>query len=52
VPPMDMEVTEHQAPVLCCPNCQTRVKAAFPADVTQPVQYGQRLKAQAVYFTS
>jgi len=52
VPPVVMEVTEHQAPVLCCPNCQARVKAPFPADVTQAVQYGQRVKAQAVYLTS
>lgn len=49
VPPVVIEVTEHQVPVVCCPNCQTRVKAAFPVDVTQPVQYGERLKAQAVY---
>lgn len=51
VPPVVIEVTEHQVPVVCCPNCQTHVKAAFPADVTQPVQYGERLKAQAVYLT-
>ena len=49
VPPVVIEVTEHQVPVVCCPNCQRRVKAAFPAQVSQPVQYGERLKAQAVY---
>lgn len=52
VPPVVLEVTEHQVAVLCCPNCQARVKAAFPADVTQPVQYGERVKAQAVYLHS
>jgi transposase len=52
VPLVLIEVTEHQVPVLCCPNCQKRVQAAFPADVAQPVQYGERLKAQAVYLNS
>ncbi|MCZ7554431.1 MAG: IS66 family transposase [Anaerolineales bacterium] len=51
VPPVVIEVTEHQVPVVCCPNCQARVQAVFPASVTQPVQYGERLKAQAVYLT-
>jgi len=51
VPPVVIEVTEHQVPVVCGPNCQARVKAAFPAGVTQSVQYGERLKAQAVYLT-
>jgi transposase len=49
VPPITLEVTEHQSPVLWCPNCHQHVQASFPANVTQPVQYGERLKAQAVY---
>jgi transposase len=49
VPPITIEVTEHQTPVLWCANCHQHVQASFPANVTQPVQYGERLKAQAVY---
>ena len=49
IPPARIEVTEHQAEVKQCPGCGACVKGAFPANVSQPTQYGLRLKAFACY---
>jgi len=51
VPPVQIEVTEHQAETVTC-RCGHTIKADFPLEVTQPTQYGSRLKAQAVYLNN
>ena len=52
IPPIQLEVTEHQAEIKICSYCGTENTALFPPDVTASVQYGSRVKALAVYLNN
>ncbi|MBV9290772.1 MAG: IS66 family transposase zinc-finger binding domain-containing protein [Hyphomicrobiales bacterium] len=44
-----IEVTEHQALVYRCAACGFETRAAFPAGVAAAAQYGERVRAAAIY---
>ncbi len=44
-----VKATEHKAESKLCPVCGTITKAAFPAAVRAPVQYGQGVLSRSVY---
>jgi transposase len=49
LPPLRLEVTEHQVKQVRCPVCGASSRGTVPAAVDAPVQYGPRLRAVAVY---
>jgi len=49
LPEIRLQVTEHQAEIKVCPGCQSQTKAAFPFGISQPVQYGNRIKSHMSY---
>lgn len=52
LPEPRMLVTEHRAEKKYCPCCQRIQQAAFPQEVSAPVQYGHSLTAWTVYLVS
>ena len=49
LPPVCVLVTEHRAETRRCPSCGVMTKAAFPAGLRAPAQYGPGLLARAAY---
>jgi len=49
LPERMIEVTEHRAAIHCCRNCGGETRAAFPEGLVSPAQYGERIKAAAIY---
>ncbi len=49
LPPLALEVVEHQSVAVACPHCGGATVGTFPAEVPQPVQYGPQLQALIVY---
>lgn len=52
IPPVKLEVTEHQVEIKICPGCKKEVRASFPCGVNVPAQYGPKIKAQAAYLSA
>lgn len=49
IPPIKLEVTEHNAEIKRCHHCGHLNKGAFPEHVKAPAQYGLRLRGIWVY---
>jgi transposase len=52
LPERPLLVTEHRASTHRCAHCRGVTKAPFPSGVASAAQYGERIKAAAVYLTS
>jgi transposase len=52
LPPLRLVVTEHRRLRKVCPDCGHTNAATFPEEVSQPVQYGPRVKALGLYLSS
>lgn len=49
LPPLKLDITEHQVQIKCCARCGIENKGEFPIDVTSTIQYGSGVKGLMVY---
>jgi transposase len=49
LPSLSLECTEHRAEIKECPGCGALAAAAFPAEVSAPVQYGKNFRTLLTY---
>jgi len=49
LPAIEIQVTEHRVQVKRCPHCGKSSQGSFPAEASNVVQYGPRLRAMMVY---
>ncbi len=52
IPDIKVKVVEHRAEVKKCPKCRRKNTGKFPDEITNTVQYGERIKAISVYLTN
>jgi transposase len=51
LPPIELQVTEHQAQVKQCSTCGGKTKARFPEGIQKGTQYGTKIQAILTYFS-
>lgn len=49
LPPLKLDITEHQVQIKCCERCGIVNRGEFPIDVGSTIQYGSRVKGLMVY---
>ena len=52
IPPLKIEVTEHQSEIKTCTHCGKTNQAPFPEGINTDVSYGNKIKSLFVYLTN
>ncbi|KZB91255.1 hypothetical protein A2U94_11970 [Bacillus sp. VT 712] len=49
IPPIQLEVTQHETEVKTCASCGTKTESSFPEEVQHHVQYGANVQSMVMY---